>query len=139
MFKRNYNERISKLNDDDFLGHIKSDIVCLLETKADKEDRVSLKGYRLLKHSTRPRKGKGIYGGIAAYAKLNIAKGVTVLKTNSTEYLWLRLDRTFFKHKSDIYLCCVYNSPKKLNLCSETNRYSHNFGKNRKRLVKIFL
>ena len=103
LFKRNDNERVSKLNDDDFLTHIKSDIVCLLETKADNGDNVSLKGYRLLKHITRPRKGKGIYGGIAVYAKMNIAKGITLIKTNSTEYLWMRLSKTFFNHKNDIY------------------------------------
>ena len=52
LFKRNDNERVSKLNDDDFLSHIKSDIVCLLETKADTGDNVSLKGYRLLNTNT---------------------------------------------------------------------------------------
>ena len=153
LFKRNNQERVSKLNDGDFLNHIKSDIVwapssefvsssipswqnltahaqpfrgardlafclkvpldsllvwassegsgetarmrrlawtfaarigykyqirltrsvCLLETNADNDDSVSLKGYRLLKHITRPRKGKGFYGGIAVHAKINIA------------------------------------------------------------------
>ena len=48
LFKRNDNERVSKLNDEELLSHINSDSVCLLETKADKEDSVSLKGYRLL-------------------------------------------------------------------------------------------
>ena len=108
LFKRNDNERVSKLNDDDFLSHIKSDIVCLLETKADNGDNVSLKGYRLLKHITRPRKGNGIYGGIAVYAKMNIAKGITLIKTNSTEYLWMRLSKTFFNHKMTfIYVACI--------------------------------
>ena len=35
LFKRNDNERVSKLNDEELLSHINSDSVCLLETKAD--------------------------------------------------------------------------------------------------------
>ena len=59
------------------------------ETKADKEDSVSYKGCHSLKHRTRHRKGKGSYGGIATfmYAKMNISKGVTLLKKHSSNYL----------------------------------------------------
>ena len=90
LFKWNDNESVSKLNDKESISHLNSDIVCLFETKADKEDSVFGKGYRLLKEVTSPRKGKGVYGGIAVYAKMNISKGITLFKTNSTEYLWIR-------------------------------------------------
>ena len=102
LFYRNNNERFSKLNDTEFVNQIKSDIVCLLETKAENGDNLTMKGYTLLKHCLRQRSGKGIYGGIALYAKMSIAKG-----TNSTEYLWVKLDRFFFNHQRDIYLCFV--------------------------------
>lgn len=58
LFKRIDQERVSKLNDEEFLAQIKSDIVCLLETKADNDENISLKGYRLLKHITAPGKVK---------------------------------------------------------------------------------
>ena len=38
IFFRNNNERVCKLDDCDFTSQIKSDIVCLLETKAEKGD-----------------------------------------------------------------------------------------------------
>ncbi|CAC5392850.1 unnamed protein product [Mytilus coruscus] len=50
---------------------INSDIICLLETKADKEHNMCLKGYTLLKKVARSRKGKAIHGGIALYARPN--------------------------------------------------------------------
>ena len=112
LFYRNNNERFSKLNDTEFVNQIKSDIVCLLETKAEKGDNLTMKGYTLLKHCLRQRRGKGIYGGIALYAKMSIAKGITILNTKSTEYLWVKLDKFFFNHQRDIYICFVYNSPK---------------------------
>ncbi|VDI18324.1 Hypothetical predicted protein [Mytilus galloprovincialis] len=55
--------RYCKLNDPDFCENINSDIICLLETKADKEDNRCLKGYTLLKKVARPRKGKTIIMG----------------------------------------------------------------------------
>ena len=83
-----------------------------LETKAQKGDNLTLKDYTLLKHCFRQRNGKGIYGGIALYAKASITKGITILNTKSTEYMWVKLDRFFFNHQTDIYICFVYNSPK---------------------------
>ena len=46
------------------------------------------------------------------YAKASITKGITILNTKSTEYMWVKLDRFFFNHQTDIYICFVYNSPK---------------------------
>ena len=112
LFYRNNNERFSKLHDTDFVDQIKSDIVCFLETKAQKGDNLTLKDYTLLKHCFRQRNGKGIYGGIALYSKASITKGITILNTKSTEYMWVKLDRFFFNHQTDIYICFVYNSPK---------------------------
>ena len=53
LFYRNNNERVCKLNDSEFTSQIKSDIVCLLETKAEKGDNVTLESYSLLKHFIR--------------------------------------------------------------------------------------
>ncbi|VDH96027.1 Hypothetical predicted protein [Mytilus galloprovincialis] len=104
-------KRYCKLNDPDFCENINSDIICLLETKADKEDNVCLKGYTLLKKVARPRKGKAIHGGIALYARSNVSKGITLIKGNSSEFLWAKLSKTFFSHSSDIFVCFAYNSP----------------------------
>ena len=56
IFYRNNNERFSKLNDTEFVNQIKSDIVCLLETKAEKGDNLTMKGYTLLKQEESHRK-----------------------------------------------------------------------------------
>ena len=112
LFYRNNNERVCKLNDSEFTSQIKSDIVCLLETKAEKGDNLTLEGYSLLKHCIRQRHSKGIYGGVALYARVSIAKGISVITTKSTEYLWVKLHKTFFNNSADVYVCFVYNSPK---------------------------
>ncbi|CAG2246989.1 unnamed protein product [Mytilus edulis] len=111
LFYREDGNRYCKLNDPDFCENINSDIICLLETKADKEDNICLKGYTLLKKVARPRKGKAIHGGIALYARTNVSKGITLIKGNSSEFLWAKLSKTFFSHSSDIFVCFAYNSP----------------------------
>ncbi|CAG2225469.1 unnamed protein product [Mytilus edulis] len=111
LFYREDGNRYCKLNDPDFCENINSDIICLLETKADKEDNICLKGYTLLKKVARPRKGKAIHGGIALYARTNVSKGITLIKGNCSEFLWAKLSKTFFSHSSDIFVCFAYNSP----------------------------
>ena len=76
-----------------------------LETKADKEDSVFLKGYHSFKHRTRHRKVKGTYGRIATcvYAKTNISKVVTSFKKNTLYRIPLvRLD------KLSLHLLCMF-------------------------------
>ncbi|CAG2193381.1 unnamed protein product [Mytilus edulis] len=111
LFYREDGNRYCKLNDPDFCENINSDIICLLETKADKDDNLCLKGYTLLKKVARPRKGKAIHGGIALYARTNVSKGITLIKGNSSEFLWAKLSKTCFSHSSDIFVCFAYNSP----------------------------
>lgn len=43
LYFRNNNERVCKLDDSEFTSQIKSDIVCLLETKAEKGDNLTWK------------------------------------------------------------------------------------------------
>lgn len=92
LFFREDGNRFSKLSDPDFCKNINSDIICLLETKADKDDDLCLERYILLKKKSRPRKGKTIHGGLAVYVKHEISKGVTLLKCDSFDYIWLKLD-----------------------------------------------
>ena len=110
LFYRNNNERVCKLNDSEFTSQIKSDIVCLLETKAEKGDNLTLEGYSLLIHCIRQRHSKGIYGGIALYARVSMAKVISVINTKSTEYLWVKLHKTFFNNSADVYvfLCIIH-------------------------------
>jgi len=100
-----------KLKERDFIKEISSDIVCLLETKVSKEDSIVLEGYSLLKSVNRVRTGKGIYGGIILYCKPPIKTGIEVLKTSSTEYLWVKLKKSFFNMNNDVYICFLYNPP----------------------------
>ena len=50
-------------------------------------------------------------GGIAIFAKKNLRPGITFLPVTSSEYMWLKLDKTFFNMETDIYLLVVYVPP----------------------------
>ena len=41
----------------------------------------------------------------------NIQKGVAFLTSSSSEIVWLKLSKTHFRFKNDVYLCFVYIAP----------------------------
>ena len=57
------------------------------------------------------RKGH-VHGGLAILIKNEIRQGVRFLQTTSSEYQWFLLKKEFFGFANDIYVCCVYFSPR---------------------------
>ena len=95
-FYRLNNERHSKLKDSDVIKYLNSDIVGIVETKACETDNIFLKGYFLICKSNRPRSSKGIYGGVTVLCKVGISKGITPLPVTNSEYIWIKLRKSYF-------------------------------------------
>ena len=112
LFYRLNNERRYKLNDPDVIKYLDSDIIGIVETKACETDNISLNGYTLLSKTNRPRISKGIYGGVAVLCKTSISKGIAKLPITHSEYIWVKLKKSFFNFQKDIFICFIYNSPK---------------------------
>ena len=112
LFYRLNNERHSKLKDPDIVKYLNSDIIGIVETKACETDNIYLQGYSLISKTNRPRLSKGIYGGVAVFCKVGISKGITPLPVTHSEYIWVKLKKSFFNFEKDIYICFIYNSPK---------------------------
>ena len=65
-----YGQRYCKLNDEEFTGHIKSDIVGFVESEASEAGQLSLKGNSLIHKTIRPRENKCIDVQISPSKKL---------------------------------------------------------------------
>ena len=51
-------------------------------------------------------------GGITIFVKSTLRKGTKFLdKESSEEFVWYKMDKTFFKLKHDIFICTVYIPP----------------------------
>ena len=113
LYKKINKSRINKLSCSDISSKlVDNDIVLLIETHCSDKDMVSFEGYTAHNH-IRPKTpgAKKHYGGITVLVKNNIRKGITHMPANNSEYLWLKLSKTFFNLPYDIYLLVVYISP----------------------------
>ena len=113
IYHRIDNQRLCKLSDEKVINYVsKFDIIGLLETHCGPNENLYLDNYYIL-HSHRKKSNKAVRysGGIAVVIKNIIKKGVKILPITHSEFLWIKLDKTFFKLDSDIFLCFVYISP----------------------------
>lgn len=107
------NHRVSKLLNDDVQNILcQHDIVCLVETHCGLEDMLELPGYKSFsKIREKTARAKRNYGGITACIKKEILNGISILPSNSTEIMWIKLCRVFFGLEKDTFLAIVYISP----------------------------
>ena len=88
------------------------DIICLTESWTNKKSIIDLNGYSRPIHSYRRyqhRRAKRSSGGIIIYIKDTIRKGVSLVRNDLDCIVWLKLDKTYFKNESDIYLAVIYS------------------------------
>ena len=102
-----------KYSDQRFINEIKEkDIICLMEIHCSLENSLMLEGFRSV-HLIRP-KSKGTNkrsGGISVFVKTQLRTGVKFLENLNNNYIWLKLCKSFFGLKDDIYICFIYNPP----------------------------
>ena len=87
-------------------------IVILTETHCSYTDNPSLPGFSKPVQNIRAKSKNATkhYGGIAVFVKEEIRDGVKFLPITNSEYMWFRLDKTFFHMSHDIYVVAAYNS-----------------------------
>ena len=105
---RNY----CKFSDASFIKQIQGhDIIGLIETQSSPETVITLKGYSTVRVD-RPKGKRAVrhFGGWALLIKNEIRKGIKFEK-QTTDFVWLRMSKTFFGLGDDIYLCLAYIPP----------------------------
>ena len=103
---------ITKTSEDEFLGSVLPyDIIGLIETHTGPDDNISIKGYKTFQ-CNRPKASRAnkFSGGLAILVRNNISKGVSLSKSGNYS-IWLKLDKSFFGHTTDLYLCIAYLPP----------------------------
>ena len=93
---------------DKFIDH---DIFCVQETHCDLEEALNIPNFSRPVHLIRKRlKNTGKRsGGLSIFVRDEIRPGVKFLEHQTSDYIWLHLDRNFFGLRENIYLCFVYN------------------------------
>ena len=91
-----------------------TDIVLLIETHCSHRDTFHFDGYTV-HNQIRPKSpgAKKHFGGLSVLINNDIRSGVTYIPSNNSEFLWLKLCRTFFNLSHDVYLLVVYVGPEK--------------------------
>ena len=109
-----------KVSSPSFLDEIKNDdIVALVEThNNDDNDTLSIPGYKRVSVKNRVStntKSNKTYGGLAYFAKPEIAKFVIPITNHNKDTIWIKLKKEIFDKKHDIYVGTVYLPPYKNN------------------------
>ena len=88
------------------------DILCLVETHCSYSDTIDLEHYSVV-NNIRPKTAKAVKhsGGLTVLVKKSLRPGISFLPMHNTEFMWLKLDKSFFKYDSGTYLAVVYISP----------------------------
>ena len=87
------------------------DIFAVSETWLSNEDKISMEGYKFFPVCREKELGK-IRGGIGWFVREDLRKWIKILYNISSEnFIWSKLDKTFFNFNEDLYICSVYIPP----------------------------
>ena len=106
--------RRCKIDNKDFRDTLtKYDLLLSTETWTDPNSNLDLQGYT--RHSLhrlgKKQKTSRNSDGLAIYSRSNLADGISVLKTDSDDIIWLKLSKVFSGFDKDIYCCLCYAVP----------------------------
>ena len=100
----------NKFTDIEFLKVCKDyDILGISELHTDTTP--SIKGFKLIKDKKRQSKGPKKSGGIAVFAKKEIAHMVKLIPNNHKDSIWVKIPKNITGEVKDIYLGTAYISP----------------------------
>lgn len=108
-----FSKHQNKLQDQLFLDSISNkDVVILTETKCSYSETIHIPNYYTFSLNRTPLKtAKTDSGGIALICKQKLKSGIAILPTTSEDYMWVRLNKSFFNLSKDLYICAIYNPP----------------------------
>ena len=112
LHSRTNGVRCNKLNDQEFITNINSDIVCLAEThcKSQNSHEIQFNGYTTFS-VCRPNLKKKGSGGLAVLIKKHLRPGIKFEKIISTDFIFFKMCKKFFSMPEDVYICAVYLPP----------------------------
>ena len=105
--------RLNKFDDPDIQSTLsKQHIICLVETHCSYSDSMDLPEFTC-HMNIRPKSSSArkCSGGIAVLRCDSIRRGISYMPITNSEYIWLKLDKKFFKMPHDLYLAVVYVCP----------------------------
>ena len=100
----------------DLVGIItKHDIFIVLETWLEGQDQCpKIDGFMNFRSERNKKsRAKRNSGGLIVYYRQTIGKGVHKLKSTSSDIIWIKLDKSYFGIKNDVFLCAAYRSTTK--------------------------
>ena len=113
-----YNSKIIgiKLLDQDFRRVLRDvDLVCLTETHMHQQilHHLNIPGFQLLDYKNRKKnlKSNTAPGGIAIFAKENVIRLFTTIKTGNEDIIWTKLKKQLTGSSKDIFIATCYLSP----------------------------
>lgn len=108
----NVNGLTNKLTEKEFIRSIEGyDILCLQETKCDKEKGICIDDY--VTHAVyRPtEKNYPVSGGMLFLLNPGIISGISISENTCSEIQWLKLCKHYFSLENDLYICFTYMAP----------------------------
>ena len=106
LIKRLNGTRQCKLDEPLFCEKLFSDIIFLSETHLSNSDSIAYKGYKYYANCRSDGPSR-LRGGLGVLIRQSLVKGITIVDKSSSESIWLKLSRTFFGFRKDIYLCLL--------------------------------
>ena len=103
----------NKLEDPNFVKQlIGNDIICLVETHLDKNTITSFDGFSIYrKDRPKVKRAKRSHGGILIMINNVIKNGVKHVCCKNENFHWIKLDKSFFSLKNDLYVCITHIPP----------------------------
>lgn len=105
----------NKLKNQEFLDYFKNYEIVIL-TKSWMKDNVLLPGFKTFSNSAQKfhkKKSGRLSGGLVLGYKNHLENSISFIKS-CTNYIWCKLNHTFFNLENDIYLCALYIPPQTL-------------------------
>ena len=103
-----------KLNSPDFMNVISNmHVFSLVETWSDSGNFISIPGFTHIYSNNRckHKKARRNSGGISVYCTHTLSKGISVMPSDHTDILWIKLNHTFFNLRRDLFVAFIYFSP----------------------------
>ena len=87
------------------------DLFAVSETWLSNEDKISVNGYKFFPVCREKELGK-IRGGVGWFVREDLRKWIKILYNISSEnFLWCKLEKSFFNFNEDVYICSIYIPP----------------------------